>query len=206
MNAQDYTIVVQKTDIESERLFEITVVEFPDVVVYDEDLQEAYSIAIDTITGLIEMAAEMGHQIPIPLDNSDKEFSGKITFRPGRKLHLEISKAAERDGVSLNQWLCFAASTSTTSGAALTAIRDEIRTALAHVSPTYVPLVSDSVAKRSTHGSAFSLHLENYGEPLFSHVCEDDNEHQQLGFSSATVSGTIVPVLTPLLRKQSASR
>ena len=106
MNPQQYNIVVTLREIEGESVYEGRVLEFPDVRVYESSSDEAYSHVSEVIGDLIEMAKEIGHDIPIPLSEETEVFSGKMTFRPGRHLHRMIAEAAKRDGLSQNQLLC----------------------------------------------------------------------------------------------------
>jgi antitoxin HicB len=50
----------------------------------------------------LEIALEEGHPIPEPQD--EQEFSGKFNLRVPKSLHRKLSEAAEREGVSLNQF------------------------------------------------------------------------------------------------------
>ena len=106
MSGRKYKIALQEVTLDGETFVEATVKEFPDVAVYEESADQAYAVALETVESLIEMAEEMGHQVPMPSARENEEFSGKMTFRPGRRLHREIAAAADADGLSQNQWLC----------------------------------------------------------------------------------------------------
>jgi predicted RNase H-like HicB family nuclease len=51
----------------------------------------------------IEVSLEQGHEIPEPFMNQD--FGGKVALRLPRSLHRQAVRFAERDGISLNQFL-----------------------------------------------------------------------------------------------------
>ena len=51
----------------------------------------------------IEAAYE--HGIDIPLPSYPEEYSGKFVVRLPRSLHRRLAESAERDGVSLNQYV-----------------------------------------------------------------------------------------------------
>ena len=51
----------------------------------------------------IETALEEGIEVPLP--QVEEEYSGKFNTRVPKSLHRKLVEAAERDGVSLNQWI-----------------------------------------------------------------------------------------------------
>ena len=53
--------------------------------------------------GWIEVALEEGIPIPEPAPNED--YSGKFVVRLPRSLHRQLAETAEREGVSLNQFI-----------------------------------------------------------------------------------------------------
>lgn len=73
---------------------------------------ETANEAIDNLTNAalswLEACIEEGLDIPEPFENQD--FGGKIALRLPRSLHRQASRMAERDGVSLNQFLVSAIS------------------------------------------------------------------------------------------------
>ncbi len=138
MNAQNYKITIQKIEIDGELYFEATVKEFPDVAVFEDDASTAYALALETIEGLIEMAEDMGHQIPQPSARDEDNYSGKMTFRPGKKLHREIAAWAATDGLSQNQWLCNAVQRAVSTADALSELRYVAANAFASVQSTFV--------------------------------------------------------------------
>jgi predicted HicB family RNase H-like nuclease len=100
----DYRISVQKRSTEDGLMFEGTVAEFPDVAVYCETANEAYSEVLEVITGLAEQYAELGRAMPSPISRRE-EYSGKFIVRLSRSLHRELCETAEIEGVSLNQYV-----------------------------------------------------------------------------------------------------
>ena len=57
----------------------------------------------DVAWGWLEAALDKGRAIPEPMENI--EFSGKLVLRLPKSLHKKASRAAERDGISLNQFI-----------------------------------------------------------------------------------------------------
>ena len=69
----EYTITIKKVFVDGEHLFKATIQELPDVVEYGQTYDEAYQLAIDTITTAAAMCAESHTPFPQPL--VQKEFS-----------------------------------------------------------------------------------------------------------------------------------
>jgi hypothetical protein len=53
----------------------------------------------------LEIAREEGKEIPHPRIYIDSEYSGKFTLRTPKTLHRQLVEEAEREGVSLNQFI-----------------------------------------------------------------------------------------------------
>jgi predicted RNase H-like HicB family nuclease len=53
----------------------------------------------------IETAYEYGDEIPLP--STQVQYSGKVLLRIPRSLHERLTENAEKEGVSLNQYLVF---------------------------------------------------------------------------------------------------
>jgi predicted RNase H-like HicB family nuclease len=82
------------------------VVIFPDLpgcLTQVETLDELASMADEARVLWIETEYESGHDIPLP--SYPEEFSGKFNLRLPRSLHRSLAEAAEREGVSLNQYV-----------------------------------------------------------------------------------------------------
>ena len=68
-----------------------------------ETLEEVFEAIEDARRGWIQIAYEDGQVIPLPRDL--EEYSGKILIRIPKSLHRDLSHAAKREGVSLNQYI-----------------------------------------------------------------------------------------------------
>lgn len=66
---------------------------------------EALTNIQDAIRCWLESAEEHGKPIPPPEVHEEPEFSGKFTLRIPRLLHRFLARQAEREGVSLNQYI-----------------------------------------------------------------------------------------------------
>jgi antitoxin HicB len=82
------------------------VVVFPDLpgcMTQVETLDELPEMAEDARTGWIETEYELGRNIPLP--SHPEEYSGKFNVRLPRFLHRALAESAEREGISLNQYV-----------------------------------------------------------------------------------------------------
>ncbi len=66
-------------------------------------LDDLFTAIQDARHAWIEAAYETGQDIPLPRELD--EYKGKILVRIPRSLHRDLANAAERDGVSLNQYI-----------------------------------------------------------------------------------------------------
>lgn len=79
------------------------IVEFPGCMTEGDTEAEALENLKDAMRGWVEVQLEDGDPIPPPL--SDDQFSGKFVVRVPRSVHRDLSQRAEREGVSLNQYV-----------------------------------------------------------------------------------------------------
>ncbi|HBQ85036.1 MAG TPA: toxin-antitoxin system HicB family antitoxin [Syntrophomonas sp.] len=66
---------------------------------------EALESLKDVVETWLEIAREEGKEIPHPRIYIDSEYSGKFTLRTPKTLHRQLVEEAEREGVSLNQFI-----------------------------------------------------------------------------------------------------
>jgi predicted HicB family RNase H-like nuclease len=100
----EYTVTSRRTTVEDETVFEARVIELPDVVGYGDTRDEAEAAAIESISGLQDLAKEMGHPFPAP-NPVPAEYAGRLTLRVSRSLHRQIALLAYLEDVSLNQFI-----------------------------------------------------------------------------------------------------
>jgi predicted RNase H-like HicB family nuclease len=82
------------------------VIEFPDLpgcMTQVDDLSELRSAAEEIRTLWIETEYAAGREIPPP--SAPSSYSGKFNVRLPRALHRRLSHSADREGVSLNQYV-----------------------------------------------------------------------------------------------------
>jgi antitoxin HicB len=79
------------------------VVELPGCITQGDTFEELGEMIEDAMRGWIGVALEDGISVPEP--KPDEDYSGKFVVRVPRSLHRQLSEAAEREGVSLNQFI-----------------------------------------------------------------------------------------------------
>jgi predicted RNase H-like HicB family nuclease len=82
------------------------VVRFPDLlgcVTQAETIEEIGAMAEEARVLWIETEYEAGEEIPLPSQSPD--YSGRFNLRLPKSLHARLAESAERDGVSLNQYV-----------------------------------------------------------------------------------------------------
>ena len=101
---EEYGICIRMVRHDDSDLFEGRVNELPDLKVYCESYSEAYEELLDAIGTAQELFTEQGRDFP-KAEPMEESFSGRVTLRMSRSLHRCAHEKAQRDGVSLNQWI-----------------------------------------------------------------------------------------------------
>jgi antitoxin HicB len=97
--ALPYTLLLQR-DEDGEVVVEIK--ELPGCMAHGQDANEALEIVKEFQKAWIERCMESGRPVPEP-EEEDELPSGKWVQRVPRSLHLQLTKMAKSEGVSLNQ-------------------------------------------------------------------------------------------------------
>ncbi len=79
------------------------VVELPGCITQGDTFEELGEMIEDAMRGWIGVALEAGIPVPKPARNED--YSGKFVVRLPKSLHRQLAEIAEREGVSLNQFI-----------------------------------------------------------------------------------------------------
>lgn len=79
------------------------IVEFPGCFAIGSSASEALSQLDETAIDWITTALSQGQDIPEPMETTD--YSGRLVVRLPRSLHQRCALYADRDGVSLNQFI-----------------------------------------------------------------------------------------------------
>ena len=77
--------------------------ELPGCMNQGDSPEEALEAILDTMQGWLEIALEKGNPIPEP--RHEEDYSGKFVVRVPKSLHRKLVEEAEREGVSLNQYI-----------------------------------------------------------------------------------------------------
>lgn len=88
---------------EDEGGYRAEIVEFPGCFAEGETAAEAASNLEDAAHSWLEATIAKGKMIPEPME--ELEYSGKLVVRLPKSLHRRAAFAANRDGVSLNQFI-----------------------------------------------------------------------------------------------------
>ncbi len=67
--------------------------------------EEALHNIQDAKLSWIKTALKRGQKIPVPIIEEQDDFSGKFTLRLPRFLHKELTNAARKENISLNQYI-----------------------------------------------------------------------------------------------------
>ena len=79
------------------------ILEFPGCIAQGDTPQEAYESLEDAAKDWIEAALDLKQEIPSPTQSVS--FGGKVLLRLPKSLHRQLALIAEREGVSLNQFI-----------------------------------------------------------------------------------------------------
>jgi predicted RNase H-like HicB family nuclease len=86
---------------EEDRCYVVTLPAWQNVRTHGATPEEAVHNGREVLTMLIESARRHGEPIP----PADRHFSGNLRLRLPVSLHGRLVREAEREGVSLNQWI-----------------------------------------------------------------------------------------------------
>jgi antitoxin HicB len=84
----------------------ITYTDLPGCISDGETIEELLLNGEDAKRAWIQTAYEKSMEIPEPNSISDK-FSGRITLRTPKSLHRDLVEQAEKEGISLNQYIVY---------------------------------------------------------------------------------------------------
>lgn len=99
-----YTTVVRRdSDDQGNSGFVARVAELPGCVAQGATRVEALENLDEAMRAWLEVAVSRGAEIPVPKD--DSQYSGRVLLRLPASLHAELARAAEAEGVSLNQFM-----------------------------------------------------------------------------------------------------
>jgi predicted RNase H-like HicB family nuclease len=95
--------LVPDVDADGRTGWVVEVAELPGCISQGSTPDDAIERVRDAMLGWISVALADGQSIPLPREEATH--SGRVLLRMPRSLHGELSRLAETDGVSLNQWV-----------------------------------------------------------------------------------------------------
>lgn len=98
-----YHIEIVRDDDRDNPGYAARVIELAGCITQGDTFEELGEMIEDAMCSWIEVALKEG--LPIPKPVPDETYSGKFVTRVPRSLHRQIVQAAEREGVSLNQFV-----------------------------------------------------------------------------------------------------
>ena len=98
-----YHIEIIRDDDEENPGWVARVIELPGCITQGDTFEELGEMINDAMRGWVGVALENG--IPVPEPAPDEDYSGKFVVRLPRSLHRQLAQTAEREGVSLNQFI-----------------------------------------------------------------------------------------------------
>ena len=101
-----YNFVVQQICDESGQYYHAHVLELDGCQSTGDSADEAFDGLREAMEGYIETKLAAGFEVPEPANTPD-DFSGKFVVRLPKTLHQRLSQEAEREGVSLNQYVLY---------------------------------------------------------------------------------------------------
>ncbi len=103
--AEDYLKLPYMRSVmpQSDGSFHAEILEFPGCIATGDTMAEAYELLEEVAESWLEASIDAGRSIPEPLEVNN--FSGKTVLRMPRSLHARAAIAAQREGVSLNQFM-----------------------------------------------------------------------------------------------------
>jgi len=100
-----YNIILRYVEDESGAYYFATVQELDGCMSDGETPEEAYTNIKEAMEGWIETKLEAGFTVPVPVDADN--YSGRFVLRLPKSLHKQLTIAAEKEGVSLNQYALY---------------------------------------------------------------------------------------------------
>jgi antitoxin HicB len=98
-----YPITLEEFDENGKRRFALAIPDLPGCGAEGDTLEEARKRLEEAKEDWLSVSLDEG--LPIPEPAFEEEFSGKFLLRIPPKLHMRLSKLAEKAGVSLNQFI-----------------------------------------------------------------------------------------------------
>lgn len=167
-----FTVHTECVNMEGSRYFKTSVIELPDVEVYEKTAAEAYETLMQCIVDLHEAAVQDGRTFPAAEKREEADYSGRVTLRMRKELHKRLDLQAKRNGTTLNAEIVSQLSDTSSiremafhlSAGMLNTSNAVPKTIVISTRPPSFPIASDlkaSVLRESTAASAFLIGSPN---------------------------------------------
>ena len=112
MNVKDYLklpykIVIQEINDEDEHYYFAAVEELQGCMSDGETVEKAYENIHEAMSLHIEGMIESGKEVPLPEELQKEICSGRFLTRIPKELHADLTRTAQKQGVSLNQLVLY---------------------------------------------------------------------------------------------------
>ena len=102
-NPNIYPFSVQYESYQGNSIYHVTFPDFPNAEGSAETLEEAIECGRESLETVMEAYEREGKKIPNPKPiRLEDEATGRVTLRLPKRLHAQLIREAEKDGVSLN--------------------------------------------------------------------------------------------------------
>lgn len=100
-----YTRLIQEMNDESGHYYYGRFLELDGCQSTGDTIEELNENMNEALEGYIEIKLEQKNEIPLPV--KEDSYSGKFVLRIPKTLHMKLSIEAEKEGVSLNQYVLY---------------------------------------------------------------------------------------------------
>jgi len=104
MSERRYPFFVYPIDTDTGTEWAVEFYDVPGVIGGGETELEAIEDAFDNLEAHLQFLKEDGEILPVASD-FDENYSGKLPFRTSKSTHRRLKMAADREGVSINQYI-----------------------------------------------------------------------------------------------------
>ena len=171
-----------------------TVPELPGCSAFGESAAEALGELTPAIEAWISAAQEAGNPIPAPAAIDEELPSGKFLVRIARTVHAQLSTAAQREGISLNQYVSTFLATATLGDVyayAYTQASTASQLLSHHGGPvTNLGVQQAGIGVRRGSAATYAMHTSLAGSPLIVATRTTDFYEPSYWSNEVTVVGT----------------
>lgn len=105
MDERRYPFFVYPIETDMGQEWAVEFFDVPGVIGGGETEAEAIEDAFDNLQAHLQFLADDGEPLPVASNIDEEEYSGKLPFRTSKSTHRRIKMAADREGISVNQFM-----------------------------------------------------------------------------------------------------